>query len=203
MPVYETEKSQRLKNLKRFNKFFQSFFSKSSRNLRKFYHFKLLFSKRIKKIMISSESFFLSSGLFDFDITFLGEAILFLLFSLVVTFAFLVPVSKQLNDRTEFIDFNLRKAALLTAFGSNKLSNCVEFLTKENNELARQIKLTRNYVNLKFDEEIQFVQKENGKLLSKLKGEIGIKSAYLLSNVTNELVKLTESFFAKKFQSIS
>jgi hypothetical protein len=153
--------------------------------------------------MTFSVTFFLSGGLFDFDLTFLGEAILFLLFSLVVTFAFLVPVSKQIDDRAQFIDFNLRKSTFLVTFGYKKLSNCVEFLTEEVKELSRQKKLTRKYIETKFEEEIQFVQKENGKVLSRLKGELAIKSAYLLSTLTIELAKLTDNFFAKKFQSVS
>jgi len=45
------------------------------------------------------------------------------------------------------------------------------------------------------------VQKENIKILSTLKGDLAIKSAYLLSNIRAELVSLTDTFFAKKFQS--
>jgi hypothetical protein len=153
--------------------------------------------------MIFSVTFFLSGGLFDFDLTFLGEAILFLLFSFVVTFVFLAPISKQIDERAEFIDFNLRKSNLLLTFGYNKLSNCVELLTEEVAELNRQIKLTKEYINTQFEEEINSVQKENGKLLSKLKGEVSVKSAYLFYTLTSELATLTESFFIKKFKSIS
>jgi hypothetical protein len=153
--------------------------------------------------MIFSVTFFLSGGLFDFDLTFLGEAILFLLFSFVVTFVFLAPISKQIDDRAEFIDFNLRKSNLLLTFGYNKLSNCVELLTEEVAELNRQTKLTKQYINTQFEEEINSVQKENGKLLSKLKGEVSVKSAYLFYTLTSELATLTENFFIKKFKSIS
>lgn len=150
-----------------------------------------------------SVTFFLNSGLFDFDLTFLGEGILFLLFSFVVTFVFLVPISKQLDDRAEFIDLNLRKSNLLLTIAYNKLSNCVELLTEEVRELNRQMKLTKSYTNTNFEEEVTFVQQENGKLLSQLKGELSIKSALLLSNITNDLVTLTDTFFVKKFQSSS
>ena len=44
-------------------------------------------------------------------------------------------------------------------------------------------------------------QSKNSLLLSKLKGDLSIKSAYLFSNVTGELISLTNSFFTKKFQS--
>jgi hypothetical protein len=153
--------------------------------------------------MSFSVTFFLNGGLFDFDLTFLGEGILFLLFSIVVTFVFLAPISKQLDDRAEFIDFNLRKSNLLLTIAYNKLSNCVELLTEEVRELNRQMKLTKSYTNTNFEEEVTFVQQENGKLLSSLKGELSIKSAFLLSSITNDFIALTDAFFAKKFQSIS
>jgi hypothetical protein len=148
-----------------------------------------------------SVTFLLNGGLFDFDLTFLAEGILFLLFSLVVTFVFLVPVGKQLENRSEFIDFNLRKSTILLMFGSQKLSNCLELLTNEISELNRQLKLTKNYTVLNFENEIAFVQKENGKLLSKLKGELSIKSAYFFANLVKDLGKVIENFFSQKFQS--
>jgi F0F1-type ATP synthase membrane subunit b/b' len=149
-----------------------------------------------------SVTFFLNGGLFDFDLTFVGEAILFLIFSLVVTFVFLAPIAKQLDDRAEFIDYNLRKSTILLNFGSKKLLKSVELLTEEISELNRQIKLTKAYTSTHFENEVSAVQKENSKLLSKLKGELSIKSAYLFSSLTSELTSLTEKFFTKKFQSI-
>ena len=149
-----------------------------------------------------SVTFFLNGGLFDFDLTFVGEAILFLLFSVVVTFVFLSPVSKQLDDRAEFIDYNLRKSNILLNFGYKKLTKSVELLTEEISELNRQIKLTKNYTSTHFENEVSAVQQENSKLLSRLKGELSLKSAYLFSNITNQLANITENFFIKKFQSI-
>ena len=52
-------------------------------------------------------------------------------------------------------------------------------------------------------EEINFVKQENSLLLSRLKGELSIKSGLLLSNIADELVILTDAFFVKKFQSNS
>jgi len=148
-----------------------------------------------------SVTFFLTGGLFDFDLTFLGEAILFLLFSLVVTFVFLSPISKQLDDRDEFIDFNLRKSTILLNFGYKKLAKSVELLTEEISELNRQVKLTKSYSSTNFENEVATIQQENSKLLSKLKGELSVKSAYLFANIANELTSITETFFIKKFQS--
>ena len=62
-------------------------------------------------------------------------------------------------------------------------------------------KLTKTYTTDNFEIEINQFQKENGKLLSKLKGTLSIQSAFLLSSIENELTFLTDSFFRKKFQS--
>jgi len=151
--------------------------------------------------MSYSVSFLLNGGLFDFDLTFAGEGILFLLFSLVVTFAFLSPISKQLDDRAEFIDFNLRKSTFLVIFGYKKFSNSVQILNQEISEFNRQIKLSKTYTISNFENEVNLIQKENAKLLSNLKGELSIKSAYLFSRIANDLNNLTENFFTKKFHS--
>ena len=149
----------------------------------------------------SATSFLTAGGLFDFDLTFVAETILFIILALVVTNVFINPISAQLESRAEFINFTLRKSTILLTFGYDKLSDCIGLLTKEVSELNRQIKLTREYTNTHFEEEVLSVQKQNSKLLSKLKGDLSIKSAYLFSNVTSELISLTDSFFAKKFQS--
>ena len=152
--------------------------------------------------MTFSGTFFLTaSGLFDFDLTFVAETILFIILALVVTFVFLNPISKQLDERADFINFNLRKSTILLTFGYEKLSECVGLLTSEVTEMNRQIKLTKSYTNSNFEEEVLLVQKKNSLLLSKLKGDLSIKSAYLFSNVTSELTTLTNTFFTKKFQS--
>jgi len=151
--------------------------------------------------MTFSANSFLTGALFDFDLTFVAETILFIILALVVTFVFLKPISQQLDDRAEFINYTLRKSTILLTFGYEKLSECVGLLTEEVSEMNRQLKLTRNYTNSNFEEEVLSVQKQNSKLLSKLKGDLSIKSAYLFSNVTRELISLTDNFFAKKFQS--
>ena len=151
--------------------------------------------------MTFSATSFLTGALFDFDLTFVAETILFIILALVVTFVFLKPISQQLDDRAEFINYNLRKSTILLTFGYEKLSECVGLLTEEVSEMNRQLKLTRNYTNSNFEEEVLAVQKQNSKLLSKLKGDLSIKSAFLFSNVTRELISLTDTFFQKKFQS--
>lgn len=161
-----------------------------------------LLMETANNFMTFSGTFFLTaSGLFDFDLTFVAETVLFIILALVVTFVFLNPISKQLDDRADFINFNLRKSTILLTFGYEKLSECVGLLTSEVTEMNRQIKLTKSYTNSNFEEEVLSVQKKNSLLLSKLKGDLSIKSAYLFSNVTGELINLTNSFFTKKFQS--
>lgn len=152
--------------------------------------------------MIFSTTFFLNAGgLFDFDLTLVAETILFILLALVVTNIFINPISKQLDERSEFINYNLRKSNILITLGYEKLSDCVALLTREINEMNRQIKLTQNYSNSNFENEVLLVQKENSKILSELKGDLAIKSASLFSNITTDLISLTDTFFAKKFQT--
>jgi hypothetical protein len=147
-------------------------------------------------------TFFINaSGLFDFDLTFPTEALLFLILAGVTTTVFLKPVGKQMAERSEFINYTLRKSTILLTFGHEKLTSCVSLLTDEIEEMNRQVKLIKSYTNSKFEEEISFVQNQNMKILSELNGDLAIKSAYLFANVTKDLNILTDKFFTKKFQS--
>lgn len=151
--------------------------------------------------MIFLETFVLNeSGLFDFDLTFFAETAEFVFLSVIVTFSFISPISKQLDERAEFINTNLRKSLLLVTFGYEKLTFCVELLTSEISEMVRQVKLIKTYCNENFENEVLYVQKENGKLLSKVKGDLSIKSAYLFSNMINELTSISNTFYSKKFK---
>lgn len=152
--------------------------------------------------MIFTTTLFINK-LFDFDLTFVIELTLFIILALIVTFKFINPISKEIDDRAEFINYNLRKSTILLTFGYEKLSDCISLLTEEINELNRQTKLTRNYSNSNFEGEISSIQKENLKILSKLKGDLSIKSAFLFSNISGDLNSLTDKFFEKKFQSAS
>jgi hypothetical protein len=148
-------------------------------------------------------TFFINaSGLFDFDLTFPTEALLFLILAGVTTFVFLTPVGKQMEERSEFINYTLRKSTILLTFGYEKLTSCVGLLTEEIDEMNRQVKLVRSYTNSKFEEEITFVQTENMKILSELKGDLAIKSAYIFSNIAHELELITKKFYIKRFQAL-
>lgn len=144
-----------------------------------------------------------AGGLFDFDLTFAAEAILFIILALVVTFAFINPISKQLDERADFINYTLRKSTILLTLGYEKLITSVGLLTEEIGEMNRQLKLTSNFTNSNFESEVLLVQQENSKLLSQLKGDLSIKSAYIFSSISKDLVVLTDKFFEKKFQSNS
>lgn len=140
------------------------------------------------------------SGLFDFDLTFVAETIEFIFLAIIVTFFFISPISKQLDERAEFINTALRKSALFITFGYERLTICIGLLTSEISEMTRQVKLVKNYSNENFENEVLSVQKQNGKILSKLKGTLSIKSAYLFSNITTELTTISNTFFSKKFK---
>ena len=146
-------------------------------------------------------SFLLNAGgLFDFDLTFTAEGILFLILAFVVTFLFLGPVSRQLNERAEFINYTLRKSSILLTFGYEKLSECLGILSTEIAELNRQLKLTKTYTNSNFENEVLSIQRENTILLTRLKGQLSIQSAFILSTISPELSTFANSFFTKKFQ---
>ena len=165
-----------------------------------YFTFIFLFKKHI--MILTTTLLINKSNLFDFDLTFPTELLLFLILSLIVTYKFIAPISKEIDNRAEFINYTLRKSTILLTFGYEKLTECISLLTEEINEMNRQIKLTRNYCNLNFENEVNSVQKENAKILSKLKGDLSIKSAFLLSNISTELISLTDKFFVKKFQSV-
>ena len=116
--------------------------------------------------MIFSTTFFINVGnLFDFDLTFIAELLLFIILAWVVTFKFIGPVSQEIDARAEFINFTLRKSTILLTFGYERLSECVDLLTTEINEMNRQVKLTQNFTNKNFEIEVLDAQQKNAKLL--------------------------------------
>jgi len=152
--------------------------------------------------MIFSTTFFINAGsLFDFDLTFIIELLLFIILALVVTFKFIEPVSKEIDARAEFINYTVRKSTILLTFGYERVSECVDLLTTEINEMSRQVTLTRNFTNTNFETEVIDAQQKNAKLLSKLKGDLAIKSVFIFANIKDELSSVTDKFFVKKFQS--
>jgi len=151
-----------------------------------------------------SGTFYLNAGgLFDFDLTLVAEAVLFIILALVVTFVFISPISKELDDRADFINYTLRNSTVFVSFASDTIENTVELLLRHINELNRQTLLTKEESNLRFEVELTNFSKENTNLLNELKGELSIKSISVFSSITTELLSLTDKFFIKKFQSAS
>lgn len=143
-----------------------------------------------------------ANGLFDFDLTFPSEVLLFSLFSLIITKLFLGPISSQLTERSEFVTFTLKKSMILFTKGYEKLDTTVNLITQEIEEMNRQLRLVKEYTFEKFDNEILFCQKENVKILSGLKGDLSIRSAFLLGSLINDMNLTVDKFFEKKFRSI-
>ena len=69
--------------------------------------------------------------------------------------------------------------------------------------MNRQMKNTRTFTNEKFETEVTYAQQQNSKILSKVKGDLSIKSVFLFANLNEDLTSLTDKFFEKKFKSIS
>ena len=82
--------------------------------------------------MIFSTNIFLNkSSLFDFDLTFIAELSLFTILALVVTFKFIAPISKEIDSRAEFINYNLKKNVIFSCDEGNsgpELSDAYELM---------------------------------------------------------------------------
>lgn len=91
--------------------------------------------------MVALSSFNLSAnGLFDFDLTFFLQALIFLIFSIIVTNFFLLPISEILTKRSELIALNSQKAAILLTLLAEKVFFCLDFNKNQKKEYVRQIK---------------------------------------------------------------
>lgn len=150
--------------------------------------------------MILNNSFFISNnGLFDFDFTFLSEAFLFLLLSISITNFFLLPISKQIEERKNYINYNIRKFDILINLASETIQDSISIILDETKELMRQNNLVKTYSKTKFENEIEKIQDENEQLLRKVKVSFLIKSAEKFSFLNKEINEITESIFQNKF----
>jgi hypothetical protein len=141
-----------------------------------------------------------SSGLFDFDLTFVIEGILFLFLSYVVTNSFLIPVSDQIHSRADFINYNLKKTSLLFNFGNESLKNLVSLVIQEENEMSRQKRILDQRTRVFFEKETLTMQNKATNVLIQFKRNLAIKFAVLFSNLEENLTYLTNEFFYKKFE---
>jgi hypothetical protein len=142
-----------------------------------------------------------ANGLFDFDLTFPIEALLFLILSIVITFIFLSPIANQLEERAVFLEYTIRKSMILITFGYDQLENSVNLLLQEITELNRQVKVLKKTVTKSFENEISKIQKDNLNLLTKIKTKLIIRSANLFASLTPEIEKIANKFFDQRFQS--
>jgi len=154
--------------------------------------------------MISWSTILLNAnGLFDFDLTFSLEALLFLILSTVITFVFLSPISNQLEERALFLEYTIRKSMILITFGYDQLENSVNLLLQEIAELNRQVKVLKKTVTKSFETEVLKIQKDNLNLLTKIKTKLIIRSGNLFASLTPEIEKIANKFFDQRFQSNS
>ncbi len=147
-----------------------------------------------------NSSFFISTnGLFDFDFTFLSEAFLFLLLSISVTNLFISPISKQIEERTVYINYNLHKVDILINLAHEEIEKAVKLVNKELKELSRQNNLLKSYIKVSFESEIEKIQKENQKLINRTKASLTLSSMNLFANLNAEINQIAETFFKDKF----
>jgi hypothetical protein len=66
--------------------------------------------------------------------------------------------------------------------------------------MNRQIKLIKEYTNTNFEEEICFIQDEHSVILDQLQADLAVQSAYLVSNMADDLTSLVDTFFVEEFQ---
>ncbi len=150
--------------------------------------------------MTLNNIFFLAnSGLFDFDLTFFSQALLFLVLSLSVTKFFLEPISESIKNRNAYIKYNLDKTNILIAVASEKFENCLVLILEEKKELSRQNNLVKNYLKTKIEKDIQRIQIENQKLIHKVKISLLLQNLEKVNVLNKSIDEIAESFFSKKF----
>jgi hypothetical protein len=147
--------------------------------------------------MRSLNSFFLcSNGLFDFDLTFFLQALIFFLFSLIVTNIFLLPISENLKKRSKLINLTNQKSVVYLTLIFDKISFSLNLFKDQKIELNREIKIFENSIKLKFNSEQKIFEDRIFSFLTSLEKSFFFKSIYLLSNLTgyidNNLKNRTE-----------
>lgn len=136
--------------------------------------------------MIILNSFFLgSNGLFDFDLTFFLQALIFFLFSLIVTNIFLLPISENLKKRSNIITLANQKSVIYLGFIFEKISFSLNFFKENKIELNRKIKLFENSTNLIFEGEQKLFENHISSFLNLIEKTFIFKSIYLLSTLPN------------------
>jgi competence CoiA-like predicted nuclease len=140
-----------------------------------------------------------SSGLFDFDLTFLAEAGLFFILAIATSFLFLSPVSNQIKARAEFIRLNFKKSAFFLFAGDQNVSNLIFLALLEFDEMTRQATKLKNIADLNFEKEVTTSLRENINFMSMFERNLLVKSALLFSNLKENLNFFAEAFLTKSF----
>ncbi len=152
--------------------------------------------------MLLNNSFFISSsGLFDFDMTFLSQALLFFFLSLSITNFFLLPISKTIEERNTYISQILQKVDILVALACEQSEEYTSLLVEERKELNRQNHLLKNYLKIRFQKEVENIQKENQLLINKVKVSFILQSMLKLKSLSKVINEISQSFFNKKISS--
>lgn len=138
------------------------------------------------------------SGFFDFDLTFLIEALFFLLLACATTFFFIRPISNILELRATSIELNIKKSALLIFLGSENLSVILAILLEEIQEMNRQRDVAIESLEACLNKEIKFVENSNLSLLKNLQGNLFIKSAHAFSLVSEEISLSANNYFTAR-----
>lgn len=149
-------------------------------------------------------SFLIStSGLFDFDFTFFIQAFLFFILALAITFFFLIPISKTLEERSKFINFNLFKSLIIIEFAYEQLIKSITLLSNESIELEREFTILNNELIKKFEQEFLLIKLQNTKLIKIIRGKQLFETIKNYHFLIPEIQTISTSFFKNYIQSIS
>lgn len=144
-----------------------------------------------------------TSGLFDFDFTFLFQAFLFFILALAITFFFLIPISKTLEERSQYINFNLFKSLIIIEFTSEQLIKSINLFLKESRELEREFSIFNTELTEIFQEEFFLMKLETNKLIKMIRGRQLSQIAKNFHLLIPEIEILSVSFFKNYSQTIS
>ena len=143
--------------------------------------------------------FLCAGGLFDFDLTFLIEALLFFLFASVVTKTFISPISQLLSERAEHIKAQYKRTTFLTRVASDKILDSAELIYTEISEINRQSNLFRSYMDVIFFIEIWRMEDKSAFIFYSFEKQLIIHSAYTYLSAKKQFKCQVNKFFKLKY----
>lgn len=146
----------------------------------------------------NSTVFISSSGLFDFDLTLFIQAILFLTLSFAISFVFLNPISKSLQERNFLINYIHYQSIIITEISYNRIIDSIFLLTQENLFLNKNLKFLNKEINSKISKEINNIKEENDQKLKEIKSKYIYETGLILSFLAPQINKISEIFFKKQ-----